>query len=141
MIDLNVTFFVQLVNFLVFLVLLNIIVVKPLLGAIQKREKTIADAKASVQNTDDLVARKKAEYEAALEKHRAEARAKVEAARVDALKVQEEVLGSAKQDAGKILAAGMGEIEAQLAQAKEQLNVESKVIAQLIVQKIVGRAS
>lgn len=66
MIDLNVTFFIQLANFLIFLVLLNHILIKPMVSMLQKRRTTMEGSAAQVQSTDELVARKKAEYEDAL---------------------------------------------------------------------------
>lgn len=141
MIDLNVTFFVQLINFLVFLFILNSILVKPLMGMVERRERLMAESKASVQGADELAARKEAEYEEALAKTRQEARELYEQLRAQGLKEQEQQMESARSEAREILDAGEREISEQTAAARAELERCASDLSRDIVAKVLGRAS
>ena len=65
-IDIDLAFVIQLINFLVLLAVLNILLYKPIRKVIAERQGKIADAKSRAEGVDQDVQAKMAEYEARL---------------------------------------------------------------------------
>ncbi|CAM2056719.1 F-type H+-transporting ATPase subunit b [Desulfovibrionales bacterium] len=66
MIDLDVTFFVQLINFLVTLVILNMLLIKPIREQIKKRADIMSSLLSEVEKISDDAKSKMQSYKAAL---------------------------------------------------------------------------
>jgi F-type H+-transporting ATPase subunit b len=95
MIDLDWTFFAQLVNFLVILTVLNLILFRPIRGIIKKRAEVMNEKLGSIESfTADAEAAEKV----------AAARKEIEGQKQAALKaLRGEIDGYAKSVAGKVL--------------------------------------
>ena len=98
MVSLNYTVFIQMVNFLLLILILNVLLYKPILGIIDRRKLLLEEADQEIKRLEATVQQKIAEYErswreaklAALEERRvimaegaAEAKAIIDAARAD----------------------------------------------------------
>jgi F-type H+-transporting ATPase subunit b len=106
-------FFWQLILFLVLLFVLRKFAWKPILGAVEEREKSIEDSLASAEKARAEMERLQSDNERIL----AEARAERDVILKEAREIKEKMIGDAKTEAGT-------QAEKIIANAKEQIHNE-----------------
>uniref|UniRef100_A0A7C4EVC4 ATP synthase subunit b n=1 Tax=Desulfomonile tiedjei TaxID=2358 RepID=A0A7C4EVC4_9BACT len=139
-INVNVTLFVQIVNFLVLLIILNAILYKPIKAKIQERESKIK------KDLDEaLLLEKKVEDQE--RKHQEElARARQTAAQekadlmADAKKVEADLLDQARARASAIVDEMRASIQSEASEVRKTLKEDMTPLAKSISEKILGRA-
>ncbi len=138
MIDLDLTLVVQFINFLIVLVVLNYLLVKPIREIIKTRAESMAK---TVEKTEQFTASatdKLKNYEVAL----AEARAAGTEARLrqkdEGLAEEKKLIEAATRESHDSLAAARKEIEAQSKGAIESLAAQVDDMAAKAVAKILG---
>lgn len=140
MISLDYTLGFQIINFLLLIFILNILLYKPIMGIIEKREKRLGDADAEVKRLREEIERKLAEYE---EKARLARREAADQAKVS--------IREGSEEAKKIVEVARGEIaslmddfsirmDGEIAEARKILSAQSRTISLEIVGKVLGRA-
>jgi F-type H+-transporting ATPase subunit b len=139
-ISLDYTLGFQIINFLLLIFILNILLYKPIMGIIEKRENRLGDADAEVRRLREEIERKLAEYE---EKARLARREAAEQAKVS--------IREGSEEAKKIVEVARGEIaslmddfsirmDGEIAEARKILSAQSRTISLEIVGKVLGRA-
>ncbi|XQW85133.1 F0F1 ATP synthase subunit B [Thalassotalea piscium] len=138
--NINMTLVGELIAFVVFVIFCMKFVWPPIIGAIETRQKTIADGlAASDRAAKDLeLAQEKAT--AQLKEAKAQAAEIVEAAKKREAKIVEEAAVKAQAEKDKILAAGHAEIETERNHAKEELRKQVAVLAIAGAEKILERS-
>lgn len=140
MIKLDWTLFLQFINFVVLMAVLNALLYKPLRAALQARREAIEGSKAKVQDIDEQVQAQIARYEAQLQ----EARQQGAQARADLRKVAQEeearILGEANQKSAEKLQTIKAQIENEAGSARQALRNETDALAKEIAGKVLGRA-
>lgn len=138
--NLNATLLGELIAFVVFVIFCMKYVWPPIIGAIEARQKTIADGlAASDRAAKDLeLAQEKAT--AQLKEAKAQAAAIIEAAKKHEAKIVEEAAGKAQAEKERILAAGQAEIETERNRAKEELRKQVAALAVIGAEKILERS-
>jgi F-type H+-transporting ATPase subunit b len=138
MIDLDITFFIQLVNFLVTLVVLNLILIRPIREVIRRRAEAMAARINSIEQFTRTAEGKVADYSAQLDAAR---RAGVEARtelREQGFAVEKEVVGAASQEAGTVLQAARAKIAADVKASLDALRAQVEGLAQRATARILG---
>ena len=138
MLELNKWFFAQLANFLVLLIILNIVLFKPILQLFKEREKrtkgSLDDAKAMDVEKDNLLAQFDAKITEANEKARGiHGELKNEGARV-----QKETFEAAQKDAAAINMKAKQDLDAVVKETKDKLRADVKAFSEKIVKKMVS---
>ena len=139
LITINATLFHQLVAFLIFLFIINRIMFRPLRSVMAERDDVIEKIKLDTTNAGDTIERLCDELK--------ERESKV---RKEALKVQYELEEKGKQESAEILKSTLQEIEllkdkneanvnAQIMEAKKDLQKESEALALNIMEKLLDR--
>ena len=138
--NINATLIGELIAFVVFVLFCMKYVWPPLIGAIEERQKTIADGlAASDRAAKDLeLAQEKAT--AQLKEAKAQAAEIVESAKKRETQIVEEAAVKAQAEKEKILAAGHAEIETERNQAKEELRQQVAVLTVAGAEKILERS-
>ncbi|SEL34493.1 ATP synthase F0 subcomplex B subunit [Colwellia chukchiensis] len=138
--NLNMTLAGELIAFIVFVMFCMKFVWPPIIGAIEARQKTIADGlAASDRAAKDLeLAQEKAT--AQLKEAKSQAAEILEAAKKRETQIVEEAAAKAQAEKEKILAAGHAEIETERNQAKEELRQQVAVLAVAGAEKILERS-
>jgi F-type H+-transporting ATPase subunit b len=139
-IDIDLSFLIQLINFLVLLAVLNILLYKPIRKVLAERQGKIADAKSRAEGVDQDVQVKMAEYEARLKEMKSGA-ADERAALVKEAQVEEAaILESARKDASETIAAIKARIAKEAADARTILQEQAKILSVDICEKVLGRS-
>jgi F-type H+-transporting ATPase subunit b len=139
-IDLNLAFFVQLVNFGILVLVLNIFLYKPLRKVLAERRQVIDGARDKAAAVDLEVHEKMSQYEARLRDAKADASAR----RTDALKqAQTEetaVLEKARAEAATSLGTIRDRVAKEAADARALLKQQAELLSIDISEKILGRS-
>ncbi|MBI5675557.1 MAG: ATP synthase F0 subunit B [Nitrospirae bacterium] len=138
MLELNKWFFAQLANFLLLLIILNIVLFKPILQLFKEREKrtkgSLDEAKAMDAEKDNMLAQFDAKITEANEKARGiHGELKNEGARV-----QKETFEAAQKDAAAINMKAKQDLDAVVKETKNKLRTDVKAFSEKIVEKMVS---
>lgn len=140
MVDINLTLFVQMANFLVLIVILNYLLYKPILAILDKRKMRLDESEGEIKRLNETVEKKAAEYEE-----------KLRLAKQDALDKKSEILKEAADSAKAIIDERRSKIPAMLAEfqgkvgqeveaARRILTDQSQRISAEIAEKVLGRS-
>jgi F-type H+-transporting ATPase subunit b len=139
-IELNVAFFVQLINFGILIVVLNIFLYKPIRKVLSDRRQVIDSAREKATSVDLEVQEKMALYETRLREVKSEATS----IRANALKqaqTEETVLlEAARQEAATCLGTIRDRIARESAEARKILTSQADALSGEICEKILGRS-
>jgi F-type H+-transporting ATPase subunit b len=139
-IELNLSFVIQLINFGILVLVLNVFLYKPIRKVLADRRQVIDSARQKTVSVDAEVQSKMSQYQARLHEAKAEAGAR----RADALKqAQAEeavVLGKARQQASDSLASIRDRVAKEATEARELLKKQAESLSGDICEKILGRS-
>ncbi len=138
MIDLDLTLFIQLFNFLVTLVVLNVLLIRPVREIIRKRHETTA---ALTAEADGFLARTNTaldNYESALRAAREEGGALRRQAHEEAENSGQAVLAEAHADAHRVITQKREATMEEVRKGREALQADIPALTAGIVEKLVG---
>ena len=140
MIELNLSFVIQLINFGILVLVLNTFLYKPIRKLLADRRQVIDSAREKTVSVDAEVQSKMDQYEARLHAAKAEAGAR----RADALKLAQAeeaaVLEKARKQAAESLASIRARVAREAGEARELLKKQAEILAGAISEKILGRS-
>ena len=140
MIDLNATFFVQFVNFLLILILLNVVLIGPIRRILKKRATLVASQMEGIESFTSAAAAKLSDYEKALDLARQQATAGRMELKAEGLVKEKEMLDAAGAEAVQTVQSAKAEIAAQSEVARKTLATGVSGLAQKAVSKVLGAA-
>ncbi len=140
MVDINSTLLIQLANFLVLLLALNLILFKPLLRIMRERELGISTAFTDAKTAQERMQRLLEQYNASLAEAKQKATAAYAALYQQGLDSQREMITAERTTAGETLDKARAEIAAAADAARKDLKQEADRLSQDITAKLLGRA-
>lgn len=140
MIDLDYTFFVQLVNFMVILTVLNLILYRPIRGIIKKRAEVMSQKLGTIEDFAAKAEAKLESYKAELSGARVEAQQLRVSLKADGVAVESSVLAEAGAEAAEKVAAARKEIDGQKQTALKALRKEVAAYAKNVADKVLSKA-
>lgn len=140
MIDLDYTFFVQLVNFLVILTVLNLILYRPIRGIIKKRAEVMSEKLGSIESFAAEAEGKLEKYKVALTGARVEAQQVRVSLKAEGVAVESSVLAKAGAEAAEQVAAARKEVDGQKQAALKVLRSEVANYAKNVADKVLSKA-
>lgn len=140
MVDINSTLLIQLANFLLLLLALNLILFKPLRRIIQERELGISTAFTDAKTAQEQMQRLLEQYNASLAEAKQKATAAYSALYQQGLDSQREMITAERTRAGETLDKARAEIAAAADAARTDLKQEADRLSQDITAKLLGRA-
>lgn len=140
MIDLDWTFFAQLVNFLIILTVLNLILYRPIRGIIKKRAEVMSEKLGSIEDFAAKAEAKLESYKTALSGARVEAQQLRVALKTEGAEVESSVLAKAGAEAAEKVAAARKEIDGQKQAALKSLRDEVASHAKNVAEKVLSKA-
>jgi len=139
-IEVNWTFFVQFGNFVVLLVLLNLLLFRPLRNALAQRKETIDGGHARARELKEQIEDKMASYQEQLQQAKRQGNDEKAALRAAAAKEEAEIVGAAHGVAGARLQAIKEQVAGEAERAGAELRAQSSVLAAQVAAKVLGRA-
>lgn len=138
MIDLNVTMLFQLVNFLVTMVVLNALLIRPVREMLKQRQGKISGLLGEAEQFTQQANAKLANYEATLVKARAEATAAREAAKAEGVAREHEIVAAANKQAQDFMQQARADVASQVKAAVESLKGQVEALAAKATAKVLG---
>ncbi len=138
MIDFNITMLFQLVNFLVTLVVLNYLLIKPIREIIKQRNDKMAGLLGESEQFSSQAEDKLKNYEAVLATTRAEATAQREVAKAAGVAREQEIVAAAAKEAQDYLIASRASVAEQVAKAMDDLKSQVGALAASATAKVLG---
>lgn len=140
MINLDLAFVVQLVNFLVLVLILNVFLYKPIRKVLADRAEQISGAKAKAAEVDREVQEKVALYEARLREVKAKAGGERAAMIKEAQAEEASLVERARLEAADSLSAIKNRVAKEAADAKMLLREQARALSLEISEKVLGRS-
>ena len=140
MIDLDWTFFAQLVNFLIILTVLNLILFRPIRGIIKKRAEVMSEKLGSIEAFTAQAESKLENYKASLSGARVEAQQLRVSLKAEGTEAEAAVLSRAGAEAAEKVAAARKEIDGQKQAALKALRNEVAGYAKNVADKVLSKA-
>jgi F-type H+-transporting ATPase subunit b len=141
MIDLNATFFVQLINFLLILILLNVILIGPIRRMLKKRAEFVASQMEGIESFTTNADTKLADYEKALDAARQQATAGRMEMKAEGQAKEKTVLEAAAAEAAAKVQEARAQIASQTETAKKALGAGIEGLASKAVAKVLAGAA
>lgn len=140
MIDLDKTFLIQLINFLIAVIGLNFLLIRPIREKIKERNALMADQLGTIESFTANADEKLKGYEQALDSTRQSGLELRKQMRAEGAGEEQQIMALAGKEVAASLKAAHDEIAAQVAGAKQALTADVEKFAQKATAKILGRA-
>lgn len=140
MVDINSTVWIQMANFIVLIIVLNIVLFKPILGVIEGRKKRLEDLDQEVKSLETEIDEKMADYEEKLRQARQEAMNERNEVQQKAAEDGKAIMGEARNEISAIIEGFKKKLDKEMTDARNVLKSQSEKISQEISEKVLGRS-
>jgi len=121
MISIDKTFFLQLFNFILLMIVLNYLLYRPLLNIIEKRKKILESSAEEVQRLNKTIEEKQLEYEE-----------KLRLAKQQAMELKAQILKEANDEAKAMIDQVRAKIPAMMAEVQARVTKEMEVAREIL---------
>lgn len=139
MLEFNFTFFVQLINFLALIAILNWLLVKPAMKIINERRSRVEGSNEETRLLLEEVEKNTAEYQQRLSEARILASSEKEKLRHEGSQQETEIVKKARDEARIMLEEMKSSIERESLDAKNTMRKEIEALSRDIAEKVLGR--
>lgn len=140
MFDVNITLVLQFINFIVTIVVLDFLLIRPIRGIVKKRRDLASGMLADAETFTSEAAQRLESYEAALAKAREDAAAIREERKTEAAARETELLHAAQAEAQNFLRESRESTRASVAQAMADMEKRVPELADMAVARLLGKA-
>jgi F-type H+-transporting ATPase subunit b len=134
------TLLVQFVNFVVLMIVLNILLYRPLRGVIDRRRETVDGAHGKARDLQTQIEEKMARYEEKLRAAKLQGNQEKAALRQAGSAEEAGILGKAREEATQRIQAVKNQVAETAESARKQLKGDTEALSSEIASKILGRA-
>ncbi len=138
MLDLNITTFIQMVNFFIALYVLNILLIRPVRAILQERREKMDGLNKEAGDFEHEAQKRIESYQAELARARQEGIALRDAARNEGAKKQQEIVSEAGRKAQSELAAAHATLRAEADATLSELKTQVKVLAGKLATRVMS---
>jgi F-type H+-transporting ATPase subunit b len=138
-IQINITLIIQIMNFLVFMLLLNALLYKPVVAKIREREARIRKDREKAAELDQQVQEQEKRHQEQLATARQQGAVEKNALTAEAKKKEAAILDKARVEAARIVEDMKASIRVEAEQVRKALDTEMTDLAKSISEKILGR--
>ncbi len=140
MITLDLTFIIQIVNFFILMLVLNVFLFKPVRKVLAERELTLSSARKKAADVDADVQEKMALYEARLREVKARAHDERAVMIKEAQAEEGATMERARKEASDALGAIKSKVAQEAADARNLLREQARSLSLEICEKVLGRS-
>jgi len=140
MINVDVTLFIQMANFLLLLVLMNLVLYKPIRRLVAQRNELVSKQRAGIDKAESEAQKALREFEERLKAARAAGREKIQELKEAAYRTEKDLLSRASEEAAKEVQAVRERIQKEIGQVRVQLQAQIQEFSKEMAQRILGRS-
>lgn len=138
MIDFNSTFFIQFVNFLITLVVLNFLLIRPIREIIKKRNDHMEGMVEATEQFTGGAEEKLVNYKKALDEARVAGTERRNSLKEEGTAEEKGILAAANDEAASTLKAERQKVEAEVKAAMDSLKGQVEGLAGKVTEKVLG---
>jgi F-type H+-transporting ATPase subunit b len=140
MINVDVTLFIQMANFLLLLVLMNLVLYRPIRRLVAQRNELVSKQRAGIDKAESEAQKALREFEERLKAARAAGREKIQELKEAAYRTEKDLLSRASEEAAKEVQAVRERIQKEIGQVRVQLQAQIQEFSKEMAQRILGRS-
>jgi F-type H+-transporting ATPase subunit b len=140
MITVDITMVLHIINMVVLMAVLNILLYKPILGMIEKRQGKMDTLRNDVEQFEQNARHRQAEVDKKMREASAKAKKALDGARNEAQAAGSEKLAAIREESDKAKDKQLTEVKAQFEGARKELLDNATGFAQEMAGKILGRS-
>lgn len=133
------TIIIQFVIFLLTWMIIGRLLFKPIASLLEERRRKTGGARQEAERLLEKVEELSSEYQARIEKVKKEVSEESERMRKETLKMEEEILGQAKQDAAQIISELRVRLEEESIRVRETLREKAYELSRDLASQVLGR--
>jgi F-type H+-transporting ATPase subunit b len=134
------TILLQAANFMVLMLVLNIILYRPMRDLLNRRRQSVDGAHSRARELEAQIAEKMSRYQEQLQQAKLKGNEEKTALRAAAARQEAELLATAHQVASEQLQTIKNRVQAEAEAARKALKSETEVLAVHVATKVLGRA-
>jgi F-type H+-transporting ATPase subunit b len=138
--NIDATFFIQVINFLILIAVLNWLLVKPTLRVLEERRARVEGSEEEARRLTDEADKNIAEYERGLAEARIDAGKQKERIRTEGIERENEIIRAAREQSRKTVEDMKQRIEKEAHEASSVMKNEVKALSAQIAEKVLGRS-
>jgi F-type H+-transporting ATPase subunit b len=139
-ISLDYTIFIQMVNFLLLILILNILLYKPILSIIDQRKRRLEESAEEIKRLELTVQQKADEYEQSLRQAKLQALDEKNAITADGAEQAKNIVDAARAQIPGLLEEFNAKLAREVGDARDVLHNRSRDISREIAEKVLGRS-
>jgi F-type H+-transporting ATPase subunit b len=139
MLELNGSFLIQLVNFLLLMFFLSHFLFKPVLQMVEKRNKTLDTFRTEAQNLNERAEKIFADYNAKTSDLKKENSSVLAASRQLGMEEQDRIVKEAREKYHNTLESGLADVEKLIAKVRTELKSEAQKLSHMMASILAGR--
>jgi|SRR3990167_7484669 len=139
MIEFNSSFFLQLINFLVLILILHLLLFKPIIKNLNKREGIIKSLKDETENLNKKSDKLVEEYNISIVNAKNESLNIINTAKAEAIAEQNKIISDAKEIFKDMVDDAKKQIHTETEKASLKLKEGAEPLSKLLAEKILGR--
>jgi len=132
--------FIQVINFLLIIIVLNYFLFRPIRGIIQERKEKIEGFESDIEQISEKADKRGQEIESRLTAIRREGFDQKEAVKGQGQDDEKRIIGQANEQAEEAMKRITGQIIEEVAEAREALRSDLQSFSRELAQKVLGRS-
>lgn len=140
MLNIDATFFIQVINFLILIAVLNWLLVKPTLRVLEERRVRVEGSEEEARRLTAEADKNIEEYERGLAEARIDAGRQKERIRTEGIERENEIIRAAREQSRKTVEDMKQRIEKEAHEASSVMKNEVKALSAQIAEKVLGRS-
>ncbi len=139
MIDINVSLFIQMANFLVFLFLMNLVLYRPIRRIVAQRKKLVSERQEGIESLEAQAQASLLEYDRRLQDARRTGVQRIQELKAAGYEQEKELLRQSSEQTAAMVQQLREKIQKDIAVARKDLKQQVKSFSADLAQKILGR--
>jgi F-type H+-transporting ATPase subunit b len=140
MININITFFIQVFNFLLLLFLLNLVLFRPIRRIIKERNQIFDNFSTDITSMTKAGQEAMDQFAQKIREARKEGMVRVQSMKEDGLEVETKLIGANTQQVQEKIETIREQVKSEIQEARTQLQAQVQAFSVAVCEKILGRS-
>ena len=140
MININITLFIQMANFLLLLFLLNLVLYRPIRRIIQKRNQVIDDFTTTIDSMTKSAQEAMNTFAQKIREARGQGAANVQMLKDEAHEAESKLIAAKNQEAQARISQVRKQLESEIQETRGKLQAQVQAFSLAVAEKILGRS-
>jgi len=140
MIEINLSLLIQMANFLVFLLLMNLVLYRPIRRIVAERKKMMAEKQEGIERLEVEATSAVQEYDRKIQESRRSGLQRIQELKTAAYDEEKQLLQKISEEAAAQVQKMRAQIQKDISVARDQLREQVKSFSVQLAQKILGRS-